>query len=102
MIVDMSCVSTMAMEKCAEAGVLQQLVSEMRKDDILVQLNCLEMLSDLAQEEHGLAYLDKQGVVRRFEDMMSELQANPLATFLLPGDVSYLTVYLTDKNCVCF
>ena len=72
---------------CSESGLLQQFINELHRDDILVQLNCLELLSDLALVEHGLAYLDQQGVLATLENMMKSSESDPLAGFLIPGTV---------------
>lgn len=85
MVVDISRASPIGLQRSAEAGYIQQLVNEVHKDDILVQLNCLELLSDLAQEQHGIVFLDEQGIVGRMEDMMSTVESDPMGGFLLPG-----------------
>ena len=69
----------------AEKGLLQQFLNELHKDDILLQLNCLELLSDLAVTEHGLLYLDQEGVVGKLETLMQMTENDPLASFLIPG-----------------
>ncbi|XP_046570431.1 26S proteasome non-ATPase regulatory subunit 5-like [Haliotis rubra] len=84
-VVDISRASPIGLQRSAEAGYIQQLVSEVHKDDILVQLNCLELMSDLAQEQHGIVFLDEQGIVGKMEDMMSNVESDPMAGFLLPG-----------------
>ena len=69
-----------------EDGMLQQFVNELYKDDILLQLNCLELLSDLAITEHGLLYLDQEGIVGKLETMMQLTENDPVASFLVPGE----------------
>ena len=68
-----------------EKGIFQQFTNELYKDDILLQLNCLELLSDLAVTEHGLLYLDQEGIVGKLETMMQSTENDPLAGFLVPG-----------------
>ena len=75
-----------ALTACAHSGLLRQLVNEAgRDDDVLVQLNAIELLSDLATSPHGLQYLDEEGIVEKLEVMMTELAQNPLAGLILPG-----------------
>lgn len=81
----MSRTSPSALEASVGSGLLQQLVNEIEKHDILVQLNAIDMLSDLAQTTHGLVYLDTQGVVGKLEEMMRGINDNPLSGLLLPG-----------------
>ena len=61
-------------------------MNELHKDDILLQLNCLELLSDLAITEHGLLYLDQEGIVGKLETLMQTTENDPLASFLIPGE----------------
>ncbi|XP_052788108.1 26S proteasome non-ATPase regulatory subunit 5-like [Mya arenaria] len=77
--------SDMGLQRSSESGLVQHFLNELHKDDILVQLNCLELLSDLATTEHGLLYLDGRGVMSSLETMMTNVQSDPLATFLVPG-----------------
>ena len=86
-VVKISQKSLPGLQKSAETGILQQFINELHKDDILLQLNCLELLSDLATVEHGLAYLDQQGVVSKLESMLQSSQSDPLAGFLTPGSI---------------
>ncbi|XP_052219531.1 26S proteasome non-ATPase regulatory subunit 5-like [Dreissena polymorpha] len=72
-----------------QSGLLQQFLNELHKDDILVQLNCLELLSHLASSEHGLAYLKEHDVIARLETMLRSAQDDPLAGFLIPGLIKF-------------
>ncbi|XP_076455116.1 26S proteasome non-ATPase regulatory subunit 5-like [Babylonia areolata] len=85
LVVELSTISPEALEMSQRSGLLQKLVNEMHKDDILLQLNCLELLSDLARSNHGLTFLDTQGVVKKLEEMMSTAQSSSVGAFLLPG-----------------
>lgn len=67
-------------------GLIQQIVNEVQSEDILVQLNAIEMVSDLALSPHGLIFLDQQGVLSRLEEMMVGLNNNPMMGLLLPGE----------------
>ncbi|CAG5116735.1 unnamed protein product [Candidula unifasciata] len=87
--IDLSAISPQALEATVQSGLLKQLVNETQADDILVQLNAIEMVSDLALSPHGLAFLDQEGVVGRLEEMMTHLSDNPLSGLLLPGLVKF-------------
>ncbi|GFR93137.1 26S proteasome non-ATPase regulatory subunit 5 [Elysia marginata] len=87
---DLSRQNPEALTACAQSGLLRQLVNEAgRDDDILVQLNAIELLSDLATSPHGLQFLDEQGIVGRLETMMAELAQNPMAGLVLPGLIKF-------------
>lgn len=77
--------SIVALECTVQSGLIQQLLNEMNKDDILIRLNCLELISDLAMVDHGLVYLDQQGIVQKLETMMASVESDPMASFLVPG-----------------
>ena len=84
--VDVARQSPEAIHRCSQSGLLQQLINEVHKDDILLQLNCLELLKRLASVEHGLVYLDQQGTVARLDQMLRAVHSDPLmGAFLLPG-----------------
>ena len=66
-------------------------MNELHRDDILLQLNCLELLSDLAVTEHGLLYLDQEGIIGKLETLMHSTEDDPLASFLIPGESELYT-----------
>ena len=84
-MVELSNLSPEALDISQHSGLLMKLINEIHKDDILLKLNCLELLSDLAQSDHGLAFLDQQGVVKVLEEMMSTAGASPFGAYLSPG-----------------
>lgn len=86
-IVKIACVSPGALTATNNSGILQQLANELHKNDILLQLNSLELLKDLALCPHGFDYLDNQGIVAKLQDTLSTVDEDPMAGFLLPGKV---------------
>ncbi|CAH1787157.1 unnamed protein product, partial [Owenia fusiformis] len=102
MVVNVASSSNKALTFASQAGFLNQLVNEIQKDDILIQLNCIELLKDLALHSHGLAYLEQQGVVTKLEIMMSQCDENPLMGFLLPGLIKFFgNVARIHPNEIC-
>jgi 26S proteasome non-ATPase regulatory subunit 5 len=71
--------------KSSASGLLQRLLNDLYKEDILVQLTCLDLLSNLALCDHGLQYLGEHGIVEKLENMM---ETDPIVSFLLPGKLS--------------
>jgi len=76
------------MNCCTAAGLLQRLFNDLHKNDVLIQLNCVDMLSKMAISLHGLQYLERQGVVHTLEGMMEGVDSDPMMHFLLPGTIS--------------
>lgn len=66
-------------------------MADFNTDDLLVQLNCLDMLSDLSMSSHGLQYLIDNGVVRKLENMLRQAETDNLIGFLLPGILSMVS-----------
>ncbi|XP_070567568.1 26S proteasome non-ATPase regulatory subunit 5-like [Ptychodera flava] len=88
-IVNVLQLSSQALEYCSNCGIIDQLVSELEGDDTLVQMNCIEMLSNIASCQHGLHYLDQQGITQKLETMMSSSDSDPMIGFLLPGLIKF-------------
>jgi len=84
-VVDVCSLGHEAMNCCTAAGLLQRLVNDLHKNDVLIQLNCVDMLSKMAISLHGLQYLERQGVVHTLEGMMEGVDSDPMKHFLLPG-----------------
>jgi len=76
-------------ERVARAGFLQRVCQEILTDDVLVQLNALEILSDFAETKHGLLYLTDQGVLRDMDKLLNESSSSPMASYLLPGFIKF-------------
>jgi len=71
-------------------GLLQSLCSELfGTEDFLLQLNVLEMLVDLSQSDHGLAYLGETGVLSKVDNMLNQVSSSPYAPMLMPGFVKF-------------
>lgn len=61
------------------------MVSELKTNDVLYQLNILELLSQLAVKAHGISYLVQRGVLQRIAVLVEALHHNPLGSLLVPG-----------------
>ncbi|KAK2168053.1 hypothetical protein LSH36_21g11000 [Paralvinella palmiformis] len=83
-------------------GLLQHLVNEVYKEDVLVRLNAIELLTRLASVQHGLDFMDNQGIMDRLDEMMKNVDSDPMMAFLLPGLVKFFgaVAYLVPKE-VC-
>ena len=89
--------SNTALQYVTNSGLLQDLLTDLGTDDVLIQLNAAEMLTNLAMCHHGLMYLTQQGIVGKMESMMVEAEADPLQDFLLPGKREVILKALGDQ-----
>lgn len=65
--------------------VLERAVADLESNDILFQLNIIEILSELAEHEHGLVYLENKGVFMKLLKEVEQVSQNPLRNFVVPG-----------------
>ncbi|KYN30583.1 26S proteasome non-ATPase regulatory subunit 5, partial [Trachymyrmex septentrionalis] len=84
-IVDIAKTSQEALEVSAQSGFLNSLINILENEDILLQLNALEILTQLAVFEEGLSYLEQQEVLSKLVQKISQVNENPLSNLLIPG-----------------
>lgn len=84
-IVDIAKTSREALEVTAQSGFLNSLINVLENDDILLQLNALEILTQLAIFEEGLSYLEQQDVLNKLVQKVAQANENPLSNLLIPG-----------------
>lgn len=77
--------SKQGLEASAQSGFLNSLLRTLESDDILLQVNTLEILTQLALTEEGLSYLEQQGVLRKLVQEIAQADKNPLSNLLIPG-----------------
>lgn len=71
------------------AYVIDRLCTDLDTNDILLELNILEFLSDLAQTDHGWLYLENKGIVKKIAEKLDGLDANPLRNILFAGYMKF-------------
>jgi len=76
-------------ERVAKAGIIKRLCQEVLTNDVLVQLNALEILSDFAETQHGLLYLGKEGALKDMDNLLNQSSSSPMASYLLPGFIKF-------------
>lgn len=64
---------------------LQKAVQELDGSDVLLQLSVLQILSELSVGNHGMAYLENNGVFGKVMVKIERLEEDPLAAILVPG-----------------
>lgn len=71
------------------AYVIDRLCTDLDTNDVLLELNVLEFLSDLAQTDHGWLYLENKGIFKKIADKLDALEQNPLRNILFPGYMKF-------------
>ncbi|XP_068190893.1 26S proteasome non-ATPase regulatory subunit 5 [Antennarius striatus] len=89
LVVDVSSMSPVALGYCANSGLITQLLGELTGDDILVRATAVEMMTALAQEQHGRRYLAQQGVMDQISNMIRGAETDPFSSLYLPGLVKF-------------
>lgn len=64
---------------------LQRALQDLDEEDILLQINILQVLSELSSVSHGMAYLENNGVLDKVMRKTESLEQDPLASLLIPG-----------------
>lgn len=69
--------------------ILEQLVADIDTDDILLKLNILYLISDLAQTDYGHVYMENKAVFAKVLREIELLDENPFKTILVPGYLKF-------------
>nr|XP_006640599.1 PREDICTED: 26S proteasome non-ATPase regulatory subunit 5 [Lepisosteus oculatus] len=89
LVVEISSVSPVSLGYCANSSFISQLIGELTGDDILVRATAIEMVTTLAQSQHGRQYLAQQGIVDKISNMITGAESDPFSGFYLPGLVKF-------------
>ena len=82
-------------------GFLTGLFNDLKKDeDILVQLNAIEILSNMAETKHGFQYLTSLNILSQMDLRLNEVSSGPMSHFLMPGYIKFFgrLAHQTPKN----
>ena len=74
-------------EFISSTGFLNQLVDELSGDDILVKLNCIELLTQLLDSDEGVSFLESNEVLDKLHTLLVSAQQDPLGDVVIPGKV---------------
>uniref|UniRef100_A0A336LYP7 26S proteasome non-ATPase regulatory subunit 5 n=1 Tax=Culicoides sonorensis TaxID=179676 RepID=A0A336LYP7_CULSO len=66
-------------------NILEKAINDLDSTDILFQLNVVEILSELAENNHGMVYLENKGVFVSLLKKIERIQDNPLNNLMIPG-----------------
>ncbi|XP_008555767.1 26S proteasome non-ATPase regulatory subunit 5 [Microplitis demolitor] len=84
-IVDIAKSSKECLDASISSGLLDSLINILESDDVLLQLNALEALTDLATYDEGLNYLEQRGILNNLNKKISNPDENVLSNLLIPG-----------------
>jgi hypothetical protein len=88
-VTDVSVQSHAGLQATHDSGLLPALIAELYNSDILLQMNALQLVTNLALFENGLQYLRRHAVLDALAKKVSSISEDPLASLVLPGDVSH-------------
>ena len=66
-------------------GFLNQLVAELSGHDILVKLNCIELLTQLLDSDEGAGFLETNEVLDKLHSLLVSARQDPLGDVVIPG-----------------
>ncbi|XP_039961649.1 26S proteasome non-ATPase regulatory subunit 5 [Bactrocera neohumeralis] len=69
--------------------LLDRALSELDNDDVLFQVNILEILVALAEQNHGLLYLENRQVFEIISRRVENVDQNPIDQLLIPGIMKF-------------
>ncbi|XP_075947387.1 26S proteasome non-ATPase regulatory subunit 5-like isoform X1 [Anarhichas minor] len=89
LVVEISSVSPISLGYCAKSGFISQLIGELTGGDVLIRATAIEMVTTLAQSQHGRQYLAQQGIMDKFSNMIKGAETDPFSSLYLPGLVKF-------------
>ncbi|XP_066502371.1 26S proteasome non-ATPase regulatory subunit 5 [Hoplias malabaricus] len=89
LVVELSLVSPVCLEYCANSRFISQLLEELTGDDVLIRATAIEMVTNLAQSQHGRQYLAQQGIMDKISNMIIAADSDSFSSFYLPGLVKF-------------
>lgn len=66
-------------------GLLQRLLEELGSGDVLVQMNCVELLLPLLEVRESMEFLESQQVVSSLHTLLLSAQQDPLGATIIPS-----------------
>ena len=83
--------SEKAFELCRKSGVLEKLAKELDGDDILLRLNSIELLTQLADSgTNGLMFVEESGIANKLNNLLITAEVDPLISLMLPSKILVL------------
>lgn len=84
-MVELACISPSILSQVEKNNFLEDLLSLLKSNDILVQLNALQLISNFASNQHGVIYLDSKGCLEWIQEKIISYQdSDPISEMNLP------------------
>lgn len=91
--------SERAFKSSRNTGVLEKLTKELDGDDILLRLNCIELLTQLADSgKNGLMFVEESGIVTRLNNLLISAETDPLMSLMLPSKICFTVRMLIGSS----
>ena len=88
LMVAVQVLSQKAFDCCRKSAVLEKLAKELDGDDILLRLNCIELLTQLADSGlNGLMFVEESGIVNKLNNLLISAEMDPLMSLMLPSKI---------------
>ena len=85
LIVQLACISSEVFEFVQSTGNIHKLIGELESDDVLLKLNCLELLQTLTESPLGLTVVESADVMKKLHSLLMSANQDPFASVLVPG-----------------
>ena len=85
LVVAISCLDKVLFITMKDLGYFEKLISDLETDDILLKLNCLEVLEVLMESQHGCDYIHSSDVLNKLHLVLEMAGTDPLSGVLIPG-----------------
>lgn len=98
LFVRMQALSDEAFMACKKCGILDQLLLEFNGDDILLRMNCTELLAQLVApgSRNGRVFLEEKDMVTKLKSLLMSAESDPLASLMIPGKFEF--IYYSSIN----
>lgn len=91
--------SERAFKSSRNTGVLEKLTKELDGDDILLRLNCVELVTQLADSgKNGLMFVEESGIVTRLNNLLISAETDPLMSLMLPSKICFTVRMLIGSS----
>ncbi|XP_077593317.1 26S proteasome non-ATPase regulatory subunit 5 [Stigmatopora nigra] len=92
-------VATMGLDHLSFCQViLNDLIAELTGDDVLIRATAIEMVTILSRCGHGQKFLNEEGVIFKFSNMIKGADEDPFSYLYLPGLVKFFGNLATARS----
>ncbi|CEG70950.1 hypothetical protein RMATCC62417_06760 [Rhizopus microsporus] len=102
LLIRISSISDHAFELCEATGLLHEFMSELTSDDLLVKINAIELLNEVAVTPAGLAFLEKANLVDGIAAILDNEDEADVAVVLVKCSIIKFIGNLGENTQVSF